>query len=478
MLRSILLCLFSVVFLLGCQTTATEVAPKLTSIEEYLKIPLGQKKWKVLVLGESRGGEKAIYAHSDQDISKLIPSLIKKCFQFHTGNTPTSSDCRVAYLGNDKVVHAQWRPFRNILAAFIDRPYKSLMNKDVCDAFFKPDFKLKDKILFEIKMRYIKCSLYGKSDYSKVKIADDDLCFLAAPHKNDFREERMQEYKEAAYERGLNCGMDKKDSSYFAWSSKNYEMKTASADIAIIIGNQDYKSNGKDIPNVPPAKNDAQAFYKFAQSHLGIEKGNIIFLKNATTSAFERTFGNDRSYKGDAYNWVKKGKSNLYVYYAGHGAPGEDGSAYLIPSDATASTIDLNGYPIETLYKNLSMIPSKSTTVILESCFSGNSASGSVITNASPVYMKAKYTRIPSNLNVISAGSANQLASWTKDKRHGLFTYHYLKGMRGEADGPDYGNGDGTVDNHELKYYLEDTVTYYAKRHYGRSQNVQITLAD
>ncbi len=252
----------------------------------------------------------------------------------------------------------------------------------------------------------------------------------------------------------------------------------ASNDIAVIIGNYDYKPNGKDIPNVLPANNDAMAFRKFAINTMGIDTENIIYIENASTSQMERAFGNERSYKGDAYNWVREGKSNLYVYYAGHGAPGDDGTAYLVPSDASANSIDINGYPISTLYKNLSLIPSKSTTVILESCFSDNSQSGSVITNASPVYMKAINTAIPSNLTVITAGSTNQLASWTQDKKHGLFTYHYIKGMSGEADGPNYGNEDGTVSPVEIKSYLADTVTYFARRYYGRNQNVQISLAD
>ena len=172
---------------------------------------------------------------------------------------------------------------------------------------------------------------------------------------------------------------------------------------------------------------------------------------------------------------MKAGKSRVFVYYSGHGAPGgEDGSSYIVPTDAQASMIDLNGYPLSTLYKNLGQIPAKSVTVVLEACFSGASQSGSVITQASPIYLKAKETSIPSGITVIAAGAANQIASWERDSSSGLFTKYFLKGMSGEADAKPYGNGDGEVGYDELGAYFKDTLTYYARRYYGRDQTVQI----
>ena len=42
--------------------------------------------------------------------------------------------------------------------------------------------------------------------------------------------------------------------------------------------------------------------------------------------------------------------------------------------------------------------------------------------------------------------------------------------MNGEGDS----NKDGKVSDNELKEYLSDTMTYYARRYYGRDQKVQI----
>ena len=42
--------------------------------------------------------------------------------------------------------------------------------------------------------------------------------------------------------------------------------------------------------------------------------------------------------------------------------------------------------------------------------------------------------------------------------------------MSGEGDK----NNDGKVSDNELTNYLSETMTYYARRYYGRNQNVQI----
>jgi len=244
-------------------------------------------------------------------------------------------------------------------------------------------------------------------------------------------------------------------------------------DIAVIIGNADYSKLAKDIPNVAPAYADALSMKKYFMEGLGIKSGNIIDLKDATGSQMIRVFGSTINHKGQLHDWIKPDKSRVYIYYAGHGAPSnEDGSAYLVPSDADASRIDLNGYSLETLYDNLSKLKAKNITVILEACFSGASQAGTLVANASPIFLKPKKATVPNGITVISAGSPDQIASWEENKSHGLFTQYYLKAMSGEADR----DKNGFISNDELKNYLEDTMTYYARRYYGRDQKAQIII--
>jgi TPR repeat protein len=242
-------------------------------------------------------------------------------------------------------------------------------------------------------------------------------------------------------------------------------------DIAVIIANSNY-TEGKDIPNVIPAYADSEGIKNYVTQALGIVEDNIIFIKDATQKDLIGTFGNKDIHKGRLFRYLTKGKSNVFVFYSGHGAPGDEDTNYLVPTDAEASMIDLHGYSLKTLYQNLSKLPAKSVTVVLEACFSGASEAGTVISNASPILLQAKDTGVPSNITVIAAGAANQIASWETDKSHGLFTKYFLKGMSGEADN----DNDRKVSWSELRNYLAKTVTRSAMRNYGREQTPQIVV--
>lgn len=444
--HKILICSLNRIFIIliglsGCVSTASQHFPAGLSNfvkNEYLPINHSASRLKAFAAATSlNGGYASGYYYGIADVDKLVSEALATCNESRA-EYQTIAKCKISYLGNTRIS-------------------------------YKTESELNAHI-FEYKNSFINVTNWS----------NEKICGLAVNHaENTWSKSSPTEVKEAKA-RGLDCGIEKivvAGTNAIKAYDVIYSNPLSTNDIAVIIGNGNYTRSGHDIPNIPPATNDSQMFKDFAIKMLGISESNIIYLTNASSADLVRTFGNERSYKGDAFNWVRRGKSNLYVYYAGHGAPSEDGSNYIVPTDASADAIDLNGYPLETLYRNLSKVPSKSTTVILESCFSGNSQSGTVITNASPVYMKAKETTIPSNLTVLTAGAANQLASWTKDKKSGLFTHYYIKGMNGAADGPEYGNTDGKVSMNELQNYLDDTVTYYARRNYGRSQNVQITLA-
>jgi len=242
-------------------------------------------------------------------------------------------------------------------------------------------------------------------------------------------------------------------------------------DIAVIIANSNYTKQGKDIPNVDPAYNDGENIKKYFMQAKGVREGNIIYLKDATGAQLTEVFGNKENHKANLFNWVKPNKSNVYVYYVGHGAPASnDGSAFLVPVDAKSQTIEFSGYPLNNLYRNLGKIKARSITVILEACFSGVSQAGMLLPRSSGITIVAKASKVPANVKVISAGSADQMASWEKDESQSLFTKYFLRAMSGDGDK----NKDGKVDDAELQNYLEGTMTYFARRYYGRDQKVQI----
>ena len=97
-----------------------------------------------------------------------------------------------------------------------------------------------------------------------------------------------------------------------------------------------------------------------------------------------------------------------------------------------------------------------------------------VVSNMSGISVRARLPKTGKNMTVITAGAANQVASWEEHKSRSLFTKYFLKGMSGEGEGD--GDGDGKVSLKELKKYLDGNMTYYARRYYGRTQQAQIVV--
>lgn len=269
---------------------------------------------------------------------------------------------------------------------------------------------------------------------------------------------------------------------------RDYEYSTADLDlqetkeenrhaVAVIIGNQNYADAKRGVPNVDYAQNDAELMFNYVTKTLGYREGNIIYMKDATQADFVSTFGTSDNPKGKLYDWIRPGESDVFIYYSGHGAPGPThGRGYLLPVNADPMKIELNGYSLETLYKNIGKLPAKTVMIIIDACFSGGSASGSIVKSASSISLRVVETKptIPQAI-VITASSPKEIASWDENAKHGLFTRHFVEGMNGKADGKNFGNGDGTITLFELKKYLHDEVSYRARRLFGRDQHPQVT---
>lgn len=251
--------------------------------------------------------------------------------------------------------------------------------------------------------------------------------------------------------------------------------------VAVIIGNRNYASKGKNIPNVDYAHNDAELMKRYVIDTLGYDPANIIFVKDATQADMISIFGSPSDHRGKLNNWVKRGVSDVVVFYSGHGAPSlKNGKGYILPVDADPMTIELNGYKLDLFYENLAKVEARNKTVIIDACFSGASQNGSVITNASSIALreKADPATLVDDTTVFTASGPDEIASWDTQLRTGLLTGHFLRGLSGEADATEFGNGDGQITAGEMRRYLESEVSYAARRNYGRDQHPQVFSKD
>jgi len=223
--------------------------------------------------------------------------------------------------------------------------------------------------------------------------------------------------------------------------------------LAIVFGIEKYKN----VSNVSFAHRDARFMKEYFNKTIGISENNIYYVVNEDVSkaVFDKVF----SKGGWLDKRVKKGKTEIYFYYAGHGSPDiKENKAYLIPYDGDPNYASQTGYEMEKIYNYLSDLNAKSVTVFLDACFSGaNRESEMLLTDARPLMIEVK-SPIAKGITVFSATGTNEISSAWRDKKHGLFSYFLMKGMQGQANV----NKDNKLTIKELGDYIHQKVSEQA----------------
>ena len=244
----------------------------------------------------------------------------------------------------------------------------------------------------------------------------------------------------------------------------NIKPRPARDAVAIIIGIQNYKL----IPKAEYANQDAQVFYDYASRALGIKQENIKLLLDdeADVPGIFKAFQNWLPLK------VKKGKTDVYVFYSGHGLPSADGkSLYFLPVGADRDLIAKTAISQKEIVDALKSAQPKSVTMFIDSCYSGQIRTGeTLLASARPVVLTVQDTAYPPDFTVITASASDQIASSSPDLKHGIFSYYLMKGLEGEADD----KGDGTITIGKLQSYLAERVPRFAMT-MSRKQEPQLT---
>ena len=193
---------------------------------------------------------------------------------------------------------------------------------------------------------------------------------------------------------------------------------------ALIIGNEDYSSQQKELGNeinVEFARNDAKSFKNYATNVMGIPERNITLLLDATAASMGQSI--------DKFNKLIKatnGKAEIIFFYAGHGLPDElTKESYLIPVDVSGANLTY-AIKLAEVYAKLTEFPSQRVTVYIDACFSGGARNQALMASRG-VKVKPKANILNGNLIVFTASSGEQSSLPFKEKQHGLFTYYLLK---------------------------------------------------
>jgi hypothetical protein len=96
-----------------------------------------------------------------------------------------------------------------------------------------------------------------------------------------------------------------------------------------------------------------------------------------------------------------------------------------------------------------------------------------IVRATSGISIKPKLPK-KTGLTVLTAAQGDQFASWDEDAKRGLFTKNLLVALNGAADKEEFGNGDGFVTLGEVQRYLDEEMSYQARRRYNRNQKATV----
>jgi uncharacterized caspase-like protein len=159
-------------------------------------------------------------------------------------------------------------------------------------------------------------------------------------------------------------------------------------------------------------------------------------------------------------NWLLrmsvKDKTDVYVFFAGHGLASSDGSnMFLLPYDGDPELLEDSAIDRKQLFADIQAISPRSVTVFLDSCYSGGTrAGGTLVASLRPITIRTKEQNIPDGFTVLSAAKGDQTSQSLEEAKHGLFSYFLMRGLEGDADA----NNDNQITAGELHSFVTDKV--------------------
>jgi uncharacterized caspase-like protein len=154
---------------------------------------------------------------------------------------------------------------------------------------------------------------------------------------------------------------------------------------------------------------------------------------------------------------AEKGDIIIFVF-SGHGTE-EDGKSYLLPSDARIGILEETAIPLKWLKEQLRESQARAKVLILDACHSGIRIDKSDEGRMTKQF-EQEVLESAEGFATLSSCKLNEVSYEYPDKRHGVFSYYLVEGLRGNADT----NRDGCITVSDASAYVSSEVKKWAFR--------------
>lgn len=214
------------------------------------------------------------------------------------------------------------------------------------------------------------------------------------------------------------------------------------------------------VPSVKYASRDAEvmASYLRAIGSIPEDRVRVLVDTHALKQDLAETFDEWLPKRADPTTVV-------YVFFAGRAlVDGVTGAVSLVPFDGTTSTVN-RLYSLRRLQESLSRVPIQRAIMMFD--VSLEPVPGADPATSAPPNWDTGWGERRDQVMWMVGNRGLQEAHAYEQGRHGLFTYHLLRGLQGLADV----NRDGTVGAGELCTYARGQVSRVAREQFGNEQD-------
>jgi serine/threonine protein kinase len=239
--------------------------------------------------------------------------------------------------------------------------------------------------------------------------------------------------------------------------------------VGLLIGISEYRRS-EHIACLRYARRDARALFRVLTDPdvCGFDPDRVALLtdRHARRAAVVRRLSGWLLEQG-------RGAELVLLYFAGHGVTQRVGAreeGFLLPHDADPDNVVSNGIAMSDVGHWIDAVEAGAVVVCLDCCHAGNIISREGLSLRGERDMQIHPSLLQGMAGkgrfLIAACDKGQKSIEVEELRHGLFTHHLLRGLRGEGDR----DGDGRVGVAELFNYVSAAVSRDAREKFQREQ--------
>ena len=233
---------------------------------------------------------------------------------------------------------------------------------------------------------------------------------------------------------------------------------------AVVIGINKYR-NMDQKEWLSFAVNDAKEMEKYLHNDASFDYIISLYDSAATEEAIKDSIIGLKN-KLTKKNDNEKTDDRIVIYFSGHGGTLGGTTGYLIPYEGTINKPHTHGISISWLTEEVKqVIPAKHILFIFDNCYSGLGFKD----KGSSKRWARTLAENPS-IRLLTAGTSQQTVIEVTKLKQSLYTFHLLKGLRGQADH----DSNQVITISELHSYVHNMVSKEAIDEYKKRQTPQI----